>query len=121
MAIATINSFAEVQTFITQVLTQNGDLTAVDNAPHRSFWTALTYDQFVDGNVPGVNDPNTGQPMRILVKGKSAQSNLIMALRGQGSIFGPNGSFGQMPAGGTAFSPDQIASIAAWIDKGCPS
>jgi hypothetical protein len=119
MAITPLNSYADVQQFITQVLTQNGDMGIVGGSPHRAFWTTLTYDQFVNGNVPNVLDPNSGQPLPILVKGHSAQSNLINALLGQGPIFGPGGSIVQMPENGTPFSPDQIASIAAWIDNGC--
>jgi hypothetical protein len=120
MAITPLNSFADVQTFITQVLSQNGDLGSVGRAPHKAFWTTVTYDQFVNGNVPGVSDPNTGQPMPILVKGNSPQSNLIIALLGIGPIFGANGPIGQMPENGTPFSLDQVKSIAAWIDNGCP-
>lgn len=121
MPITPLNTFADVQKFLDQVLSQNGDLEDVSNAPHGVFWRKLNYSQFVNGNVPGVSDPTTGAPMRILVKGSSATSNLIVALRGVGSIFGPGGTIGRMPIGGTAFTADQIASIAAWIDKGAPS
>jgi hypothetical protein len=121
MTITPLNSFADVQQFINQVLSQNGEQGGVPNSPHKAFWSTLTYDQFVNGNVPGVTDPNTGNPMPILVKGNSAQSNLILALQGDGPIFGPNGAIGQMPANGPPFfSADQVSSIAAWIDKGCP-
>src|ERR1700692_4434656 len=83
--------------------------------------TSLTYDQFVNGNVPGVTDPTTNLPMPVLVKGNSANSNLIMALQGIGAAFGPDSEIGQMPANGPPFfTADQIASIAAWIDNGCP-
>ena len=121
MAITPLNSFADVQNFIDQTLTQNGEQGSVPNSPHKAFWRSLTYDQFVTGSVPGVSDPNTGQPMPILVKGNSAKSNLILSLKGQGPIFGPDGPIGQMPANGPPFfTADQIASIAAWIDNGCP-
>ena len=121
MAITPINSFADLQSFLDQVLTQNGELDDTTGSPHKRFWRNLTYAQFVTGSVPGVSDPNTGQPMPILVKGNSANSNLILALSGQGPIFGANGAFGQMPADGPPFfTADQIASVAAWIDKGCP-
>jgi hypothetical protein len=58
----------------------------------------------------------------ILIKGKSAQSNLILSLRGMGPMFDPNiGSFGQMPANGPPmFTADQIQHITDWIDAGCP-
>jgi hypothetical protein len=121
MAITPLNSFAAVQQFIDQILRENNEEGGVQFAPHRRFWSSLTYDQFVNGNVPGVTDPKTGKAMPILVKGNSGQSNLIMALQGYGPIFGSAGSIGQMPANGPPFfSADQIGSIAAWIDKGCP-
>jgi hypothetical protein len=62
--------------------------------------------------------------MPILLKGNSAQSNIIIALRGTlGSPFDPNtGAFGQMPADGAAFlTEERIAPLAAWIDAGCPA
>ena len=118
MAITPLNSFSDVRNFLDQVLTQNGDLDDVSNAPHGVFWRQLTYTQFVNNNVPGVSDPTTGAPMRILVKGSSATSNLILALQGAGPVFGPGGTISRMPDGGTPFTPDQIASIAAWIDNG---
>jgi hypothetical protein len=121
MAVPQLKSFADVQRFISQVLSENGQRGALQSAPHQAFWTTLTYDQFVNGTVPGVTDPNTGQPMPILVKGKSAQSNLILSLQGVGAIFGPDGAMGQMPANGPPFfTPDQISAIAMWIDSGCP-
>jgi hypothetical protein len=120
MAITPLNTFSDVQNFLDEVLSQNGDLGDVSNAPHGVFWRKLSYNDFVNGSVPGVADPTTGAPMRVLVRESSGTSNLILALRGAGPIFGPGGAIGQMPAGGTPFTPDQIASIAAWIDKGAP-
>lgn len=121
-AVTPLNSFAEVQNFITQVLTQNGEASGVATSPHGSFWTTLSYQDFVTGNVPHVTDPNSGQPIPILVKGDSAHSNLILSLQGKGPLFDPVvGSIGQMPANGPPmFTDQQIASIAAWIDAGCP-
>lgn len=116
-----LKSFADVQRFISEIISQNGQQGALQSAPHQAFWVTLTYDDFVNGNVPGVTDPNTGQPMPILVKGKSAQSNLILSLQGLGAIFGPDGAMGQMPANGPPFfTPEQISAIAMWIDSGCP-
>ena len=121
MAITPLNSFSDVQNFIDQILTTNGEQSGVPASPHEAFWRTLTYDQFVAGNVPGTTDPNTGQSIPILVKGDSSKSNLILSLQGKGPIFGPPGIIGQMPANGPPFfADDQIASIAAWIDKGCP-
>jgi hypothetical protein len=121
MALTPLNSFSDVQKFITKVLTDNGDIGSVTGAPHKAFWSDLSYDQFVNGNVPGVPDPASGKPVPILVKGNSANSNLILSLQGKGPLFDPTtGSIGQMPFQGTPFSDDQIISIANWIDAGCP-
>jgi hypothetical protein len=94
----------------------------VAGAPHKAFWATMPYDDFVNGAVPGVQDPNTGGPLPILVKGNSAKSNLILSLQGNGPLFDPNtGAFGQMPANGPPmFTGDQIQQIADWIDAGCP-
>ena len=64
-----------------------------------------------------MEDPDTGNPIPILVKGNSAQSNIILALSGTGPIFGPNGSAEQMPPSGPKFTADQITSIANWIAR----
>ena len=126
-----LTSYAAVQAYLIKTFTADlapGGGSNVEqnaaNAPHGAFWSTLSYTQFVTGNVPGVTDPNSGKPMPILIKGNSASSNIIMALRGTaGSPFDPNtGAFGQMPADGAAFlTEDQIAPLAAWIDAGCPA
>jgi len=121
MAITKLNHYAEVQQFIASILTSNGQ--SWEGAPHKNFWETLSYNDFVNGNVPHVKDPDTGSPMPILIKGNSAQSNLILALRGApGTAFDPgSGAIGQMPANGPPFfTDDQISSIADWIDRGCP-
>jgi hypothetical protein len=119
MSITQLNSFSDVQNFFDQVLTQNAELDDAKGSVHHAFWRNLSYDQFVNGSVPNVSDPNTGQPVPILVKGDSKKSNLILALLGQGIFDGSD--FSQMPADGPPFfTADQVASIAAWIDKGCP-
>jgi hypothetical protein len=112
-----ITSFAQLKAFIDNVLLRNGESGGVGHSPHRAFWDDLTYDQFVNGNTPNV-DP----PVKILVAGNSAQSNIIMALRGSGPLFDPNtGAYGQMPANGPPyFTNEQVDEIAAWIDNGCP-
>lgn len=121
MATVKLNSYAEVQKFISDVMIQNGSIAT--NAPHKNFWQSLTYDQFVNGNVPGVKDPTSQQPMRILIPGNAKVSNIILALQGAPeTLFDPNtGDFGIMPADGTVpFTAEQIASIADWIDRNCP-
>ena len=120
MAITPLNSFADVQRFMTQVITDDNEGLMLQNSPHKAFWNTLTFDQFVNGNIPHVRNPDTGDPIPILVKGKSDQSNIIMALSGTGPIFGPDGPVGRMPPAGTKFTADQITSIANWIDAGCP-
>jgi hypothetical protein len=116
-----ITSYTQLGQFIEGILSANGDLPV--GGPHKQFWDTLTFDQFKNGNVPGVTDPNTQQPMKILVVGNSKASNLIMALSGAtGTVFDPNtGAIGQMPFGGTAFTPEQIKPIADWIDANCPN
>jgi hypothetical protein len=78
----------------------------------------MSYQQFVTGNVPSVRGS-----MPILIKGNSAQSNIVMALRGTpGSPFDPkSGRFRRMPTDGAEyFTEEVIAPLAGWIDAGCP-
>jgi hypothetical protein len=118
MAITPLNSFADVKKFIDKVLSDNHN--SVGGAKHGAFWNTLSYNDFINGDVPNELDPANNQPVRILVKGDSTKSNLIFALLGIGPTFGPTGSIGQMPKFATPFTLDQVKSIAAWIDKGCP-
>src|SRR3954471_12500960 len=97
----------QIQAFLVQIFTAdtgngtNAEADATQNAPHSDFWSNFTYDQFVNGNVPGVTDPNSGSALPILVKGNSQGSNIVMALLGTpGSLFDPKtGAIGQMPQG----------------------
>jgi hypothetical protein len=116
-----INSYSDLQEFMNNVLTTNHEVGGVATAPHGGFWQTLSYNDFVNGNVPNVKDPNTGQPIPILKKGNSAQSNLVLSLQGKGPLFDEAGAFGQMPANGPPmFTDPQIKQIADWIDAGCP-
>ena len=127
MATGSLNSWADVQAF----LTANGG--SASSAPHQAFWETLTYDQFINHCVPDPNGeaggppcitdqnpppPPNGQTYQILVPGHSGESNIILALSGlppfDGSVFP------QMPAGGPYLTQAQIDELAAWIDKGCP-
>jgi hypothetical protein len=111
-----ITSYAQLGPYIDGILGANGDLPV--GPPHHQFWGTLSYDEFINGNVPGVNPP-----MKILVVGNSNASNLILALRGApGTVFDPANpnDIGPMPNGGTLFTSDQIKPIADWIDAGCP-
>ncbi|MFL6332942.1 MAG: hypothetical protein ACJ754_06305 [Pyrinomonadaceae bacterium] len=120
----TLNSYADVQKHLNDILTANGQVNDTKHAPHKDWWNSVTYEQFVSGNVPGVSDPNTGQPMPILVKGDAAQSNIILALQGTpGTVFDNNsGAIGQMPADGPPFfTQEQIQPLIDWINAGCPN
>jgi hypothetical protein len=113
--------FKDVQQLIVSTLAAN--MEGFAHAPHKDFWSTMSYNDFVTGNVPNVLDPTTQKPIPILVKGNSAKSNIILALQGApGTLFDPNsGAFGQMPANGPPFfSASQIKAIAGWIDAGCP-
>ena len=116
----TISSYAQFQQYLTKILTSNISTQTGNNeeqdsenqSPHGAFWNTLAYNDFVNGTVPNVGLP-------ILVKGNSADSNFIKALRGQPPFDGSQ--FPQMPADGPPFLTDaQIAPMAAWIDAGCP-
>lgn len=117
-----LKNYAAVQSFISNVMKTNEiEGAPAPQSPHKTFWATLTYEEFCNGYVPGVKDPSNGNALPILIKGDSKRSNLIMALKGEGPLFGPEGPFGQMPAGGlTKFTSEQIQAIAGWIDAGCP-
>jgi hypothetical protein len=115
-----IHNYAELQQYLTAILTANissqtGNTEQADSenqSPHGAFWNTLSYDDFVNGDVPNIGVP-------ILVKGDSTQSNLILALRGEPPFDGS--SFRRMPADGPPYlTAAHIAPIAAWIDRGCP-
>ena len=107
-----LNSYAEVQAFISETMTELG--ADAQFAPHEEFWKALSYEDFVNGNVP-----NIAPPIKILEIGSSSTSTLIHALRGEAD-FAPGNRYRRMPAGGPYFSEAQIQEIADWIDAECP-
>ena len=111
----TINSYSDVQTQLSALTTANNLTPGL--APHMVFWQDLSYDDFVNGNVPNLgNTP-------ILVKGDSASSNIIKVLKG-GSY--NNTGFPDMPApdppynSETPSQTDVTNALASWIDAGCP-
>ena len=105
-----LNSFADVQNFFNNFITTNG--TDLSGSPHGAFWSG-TYDAFVNGDVPGVSG------VKILEKGNANQSNLILILQGPITVGGR--MIEQMPADGSPFmSAELIASLADWINRGCP-
>lgn len=109
-----INSFDDVKTFMNQILNANNEASGVPRAPHKDFWSTLTYTQFTQGNVPNVTDDNEN-PARILIPRNSAGSTIIQVLNGTSTVWD------QMPANGPPFfTPAQIKELADWIDAGCP-
>lgn len=115
-----LHSFKEVQDFITKVMSDIGQIANIKFSPHKDFWNT-TYENFVHGNIPNVDNPNTGKPLPILVVGNSGKSIIIHALKGIGLFDPNNGAFSQMPSSGPPFfSDEQIKEIADWIDAGCP-
>jgi hypothetical protein len=118
-----LENYKAVQNFITEVMEENKvEGAPPPKSPHKAFWATLSYQEFTTGNVPGVKDPATGNPITILTVGDAASSNLILALRGEGPLFNPQtGAFGRMPANSQApFTDAQIDELAGWINKGCP-
>lgn len=118
---APLKNYADVQAFFDEFVRVNGiDLSG---APHGYFWRQLTHSQFVNGDMPGVIDPATGNPIKMLVSGDSANSNIIMSLQGKaGTIFDPvTGNPGRMPPNGPFMSTADIARLADWIDRNCPN
>jgi hypothetical protein len=122
--IMAINNFADVQNFFSTIdasQTFHGNFWKQSDDPHASYLA------FVNGNVPGGSqtaNPDTNQPLPILIKGDGEHSNIIYALRGTANTFwdkkNPNSRFGQMPNNGPYFSDDQIDQLSAWITNGCP-
>jgi hypothetical protein len=82
-----INNFADVQNFFSTI--------DASQAPHGNFWQQsddpqASYLAFVNGNVPGGSqtaNPDTNQPLPILIKGDGEHSNIIYALRGTANTF----------------------------------
>jgi hypothetical protein len=82
---------------------------------HKAFWRTLDLAGFKQKVVFG----------KALVKlGDGAQSNLVLALRGQapfGADLGvPNAELPRMPVGFPAVAAADIAFIERWISDGCP-
>jgi hypothetical protein len=115
-----LSSFNDVKNLLNTFVQQNN--VPIGLAPHADFWNTLSYQQFTTGNIPNVTDPTTQMPMRILIPGNSADSNLINALRGTpGTVFDPNnGAIGRMPPSGPFMADQDIDRIANWIDRNCP-
>jgi len=104
-----INTFADVQKMFTQYVALNP--VNISNSPHKRFWSTLSYDQFITGDVPNVSGK-----VKILNCGDSANSNLVKILSGR---IKAGGGIAEMPAGGPYFPEEQIKSFAKWVDAGC--
>jgi hypothetical protein len=115
----TINNYADLQDLLNKFVAAAQVTPGL--APHGVFWNNLTYDEFINGEVPGVPG------YKILEVGNAAGSNIIMALSGTpGSPFDPNsGLIGQMPQpnppynSNTPSQSDVIAALTDWINNGC--
>ena len=118
-----LNSYADVQKHLNAVIARLGS--NIGGAPHGAFWNTLSYQQFISGPVPGVSaspgdPPNPQGTWKILVVGKSDQSNIIKALQGDAPFDGT--IFQQMPADGPPFfDPGDIQPLADWINAKCPN
>jgi hypothetical protein len=114
-----LKSYAEVRALLNDFMARNKG--GIDVAPHEAFWNAMSYQQFIESNVPEVTGPG-GEPLKILVVGDAGASNIIMALRGAvGTIFdSQKGAIGRMPPIGPFMTAEEIDRLAEWIDRGCP-
>ena len=118
----TIKNYTDLQSVLNALIDVNG--LPVGQASHQAFWNTLSYDDFINGNVPGVPGP-----FKILQVGNASASNIIMALSGTpGSPFDPNsGTIGQMPQpnppynSNTPAQSDVITALSDWINQGCPN
>lgn len=111
-----ITSYAMLQAYMNCMI--NLYSTDIASAQHHAFWNTLTYDEFINGNVPDIS-----QSVKILEIGNGEGSNFVLALQGKGPLFDPNsGSIGQMPANGTGpWTSDQIQPLIDWINAKCPN
>jgi hypothetical protein len=108
-----LTNYAQVQAALNAFVAQAG--VTPGQAPHGAFWNSLTYEQFVNGNVPGV----PLGPWKILEVGNAAGSNIIQILSGKGAAYD---DFGQMPQPNPPYDPEQttlINELSDWINKGC--
>jgi hypothetical protein len=115
----TINNYDDLKTLLNNFVAAAQVTPGL--APHGVFWNTLTYDEFINGDVPGVPG------FKILEVGNAAGSNIIMALSGTPNTpFDPNsGNIGQMPQPTPPYNAaaptqtDVIAALTDWINNGC--
>jgi hypothetical protein len=112
---APIQSYAALQAYMNQI--DKLLKTDIAGAPHGAFWQVYSYEQFINGDVPGVSPS-----VKILEVGNGQASNIVQALRGVGPLFGSAGNFGQMPADDSGpWTDDQIQPLIDWINAKCPN
>jgi hypothetical protein len=109
----TFSSFQDVQNALQTFVTSNN--IPISGAPHGNMWQrGTTPDQQYKAFVTG--DAITGFP--IMKVGDGANSNIILALRGQSPFDGS--SFPRMPVGGPYLDDGTITAIEGWITAGAP-
>ncbi len=115
-----ITTYVGVKELLDRFIADNN--VPISFAPHGPFWRTMAYADFVNGNIPNVEHPDTGEPLKVLVVGDADASNLIMTLRGTaGTIFDPEtGLIGRMPPTGPFMPDDDIQKLADWINAGAP-
>jgi hypothetical protein len=102
--------FADIQAILDRAI---GD---VGIGAHGAFWRDISRDEFVVKKVFG---------RTLVLLGSSPESNLVLALSGV-APFGKDigtvdATMRRMPAGMAEVPAEDIATIAQWIDDGCPT
>ena len=111
--------YADIQAIFAGLKKDPGD------APHSFFW-ASDYQTFINLEFPPTWDEAGQKAIKLLVKGNSAESNIIKALRdGKGiTVTKADGTVVRMNIQpmpkGSKMPPELVDKIAAWIDAGCP-
>jgi len=112
-------TFAHIQSYLDAILTKaSGDITV---SPHGRFWrekldgSPITYQEFVDGVVPGADDPNSstacaGTPVPNINKASPSETAFYEILKGRIC----DGSLPRMPKGGTfVFAKDANGNVTS--------
>jgi mono/diheme cytochrome c family protein len=117
---AKVVGYSQIQALLRGLKKDPGD------AGHERFWD-LPYKKFVGLDFPySWDDPD--KKVRLLVPGNSKDSNIIKALTDGKNVEVRDETTGKvrrvdiprMPKGGKPMAAKGIATIAAWIDAGCP-
>ncbi|KAA3631734.1 MAG: hypothetical protein DWQ02_15935 [Bacteroidetes bacterium] len=105
ISLRNINTYADVQAMFNDYVKLNG--IGINGSPHKAFWNTLSYNDFINGNVPNVG-------IKICTCGDSEKSAIVQILKGSYD------GIGEMPFGGPYFPDEQVEKFAKWIDDGCP-